>query len=316
MSDADPFRRDHAPTPGRVERFGEDLRVVTAPNASPMTFTGTRSFILGRGGVAVVDPGPALEGHLMSLEAALEPGEWIEAILVTHAHVDHTPAARVLAHRHGAPVLAFGDARAGMSPVMERIDARALGGGEGVDTRFRPDRRLIDGERVAGRGGWALRAIHTPGHMGNHLCFHWEERGLVFSGDHVMGWATTLVSPPDGDLTAFMDSLDRIEARAAGSVLHPGHGAPVDDPVPLIRYIREHRRLRENQIVDALGQGAATPLELTAALYRDVPATLHPAASRNVLAHLVDLTERGLVQPDDAPGLGTRFSLVRRRSAP
>ncbi|MCT8329098.1 MBL fold metallo-hydrolase [Albidovulum sediminis] len=280
------------------------LRVLRAPNPGPMTHSGTNTYILGEGRVAVIDPGPALAPHLAAILAALAPGEKVSHILVTHSHADHSPLARPLAEATGAPVLAFGDAAAGRSPRMADLALEgALGGGEGVDAAFRPDVAIGDGAVIDG-DGWTLRAIHTPGHIGNHLCLAWGDR--VFSGDHVMGWATSLVSPPDGDMGAYMQSLDRLAAEGAAR-LFPGHGDPVDDPAARIAALAAHRREREAQILAALAGGAADVPALAARIYTDTPAALLPAATRNVLAHLVDLMDRNLVECDGTPGTASRF---------
>lgn len=261
-----------------------------APNPSPMTHTGTNTYLLGEGDVAVIDPGPAMPDHLDAILAALG-GRPVRAILVTHAHLDHAPLARPLAEATGAPVMAFGDARAGRSARMAALSG--IGGGEGVDTGFRPDEVLADGGTVAG-ADWTLSALHTPGHFGNHLSLAWGD--AVFSGDLVMGWASTLVSPPDGDVADFRASCARL--RACGpAVLHPGHGAPVTDPAARIDWLVGHRRAREDQIRAALTERPGTAVDLTARLYTDTPRALWPAASRNVLAHLVDLSDRGLARP-------------------
>ncbi len=304
-----PFRTDHAPPVGTPEYLADDLRVVTAPNAGPMTFTGSRSYLLGRGAVALIDPGPDDAEHFAALLAALEPGERISHVFVTHAHLDHSGLAPRIAGHFDAEMLAFGDYLAGRTETMARIaEDRALGGGEGVDRAFRPDHALADGDVVSGPG-WALEAIHTPGHMANHLCFASAAHGVLFSGDHVMGWATTLVSPPDGDLTRFMASLEKLRGRGEALFL-PGHGAPLEEPQGMIAHQIGHRRRRERQILDGLGSGPATVEALVAEVYREVPSHLHPAAARNVLAHLIDLGERGLVAVEGRLGIGAVF---RRR---
>ncbi len=283
-----------APEPGRAERLEQGVRRVLAPNPSPMTFRGTNTYIVGEGEVAVIDPGPADPAHLSAILAALTPDERISHIFVTHAHLDHAPLARPLAQRTGAPVLGFGPADAGRSPEMVALARRAsIGGGEGVDAGFRPDAALADGQVTTG-AGWQIRAIWTPGHFGGHLCFQWGDR--VFSGDHVMGWASSLVSPPDGDMAAYMLSLDRLQAFDA-RILHPGHGAPVTEPQARIEALRAHRLSREDMILAALGSTAKTIPELAAQVYADTPPALRPAAERNLLAHLIDLSSRGQAEP-------------------
>ncbi|MEZ5911871.1 MAG: MBL fold metallo-hydrolase [Paracoccaceae bacterium] len=272
-------------------RLAPGLRRVLAPNPSPMTLRGTNTYIVGTGAVAVIDPGPEDERHLAAILAALDPGERVSHILVTHAHRDHSPLARRLAAVTGAPVLAFGDAGAGRSATMRRLAAKGLlGGGEGVDHGFRPDRCLADGEVVAD-DGWQMEALWTPGHFGNHMCFAWQD--TVFTGDLVMGWASSLVSPPDGDLGAFMASLERLKTRGAG-IFHSGHGDPITAPGERLNWLIAHRREREAQIRAALAKAAADAASLARAIYTETPAALMPAAERNVLAHLIDLTERNL----------------------
>ena len=285
------------PAPGVSQVLEPGLRLVLAPNPSPMTERGTNTYLLGEGAVSVIDPGPRDRGHLAAILAALAPGERVAQILVTHAHKDHSPLARALAEATGAPVLGFGDARAGRSARMAAL-AGEVGGGEGVDADFAPDVLLGDGVAVEA-GGRPLVAVHTPGHFGNHLCFQWG--GALFSGDHVMGWAPSLVSPPDGDLTDFMASLDRIEALGALRY-YPGHGAPVGDGPGRVRGLRAHRLGREAAILGAVAAGAATLAAITEAVYVDVPPALLPAAARNVLAHLIDLQARGRVEFDGPPG--------------
>lgn len=293
-----------APETGQVLRMGPGLRRVLAPNPSPMTLHGTNSYILGSGAVALIDPGPDLPQHLAALEAALEDGERIVQIFVTHAHRDHSPLAAVLSARWKAPVLAFGPADAGRSPAMEALArSREIGGGEGVDAGFRPQRCLADGEEVAG-DNWRLRALRTPGHMGNHMCFQWED--TVFTGDHVMGWASSLVSPPDGDMGDYMRSLAKLAGLGARR-LFPGHGDPVDDPATRIEALVAHRRAREAQIRAALGPEPRSSAEIASTIYNDLSPKLMRAARRNVLAHLLDLADRGLAEAMGLPGPDTLF---------
>jgi glyoxylase-like metal-dependent hydrolase (beta-lactamase superfamily II) len=281
------------------EDLAPGLRRIRAPNASPMTHTGTNSYLVGTGAVALIDPGPADPGHLAAILAALGPGERIGHILVTHAHRDHSALAPAAARATGAPVLGFGDALAGRAPHMQRLAAEGLiGGGEGVDAGFAPDRLLGDGEEVAG-GDWRLTAIHTPGHFGNHLSFHWQD--VVFSGDLAMGWASTLISPPDGDLGDFMASLTRLEALSPARLM-PGHGEPVEDPRARLGWLRDHRLARSAALLAALGAGPARIPALTRRVYTDTPPALRPAAERNVLAHLIDLERQNRVAAAPEPG--------------
>ncbi len=290
---------------GEPEELDPGVVRLIAPNPSPMTERGTNSYLLGRDRLCVIDPGPDLPQHLDALLRAIGSRQ-VSHILVTHAHRDHSELAPALAAATGAPVMAFGDPRAGRSPLMERLAGLEIGGGEGVDATFSPDRCLADGAQLM-VDGHPLHAWHTPGHMGNHMCFEWN--GDLFSGDLVMGWASSLVSPPDGDLGHFRTSCRRMSDREPRRLL-PGHGAPVDDPVARIEWLLAHRRSRERQILDCLANGPATPALLTSRLYADTPVALHPAAMRNVLAHLLDLTTRRLVTPDQTSPIDALYCLT------
>jgi glyoxylase-like metal-dependent hydrolase (beta-lactamase superfamily II) len=297
---ATPFELSHAPPVGVPEWLAPGLRVVTAPNAGPMTFTGTRSYLVGAEELAVIDPGPDDAAHRAALVAAVG-GDRVAAVLVTHAHRDHSAGARGFAAAVGAPVLAHGDPVGARSPAMARLAATgSLGGGEGLDAGFAPDGRIGEGAVIAGPG-WTLTALATPGHTADHLSFAWAEAGALFTGDLVMGWATSLISPPDGDLGRFRASLRRLQARPE-AVLYPGHGAPVIAPGPLVAHILAHRDDREAAIVAALAQRSPTVPELVASLYAGVDPALHGAAGRTVLATLIDLAERGVVGFDGAVG--------------
>ena len=271
-----------------------------------MTFTGTRSYVLGEGEVAVIDPGPDDPRHLAALAAAVA-GERVAAVLVTHAHRDHSAGARAFAGRVEAPLLAHGDPAGARRPPMARLAAAGgIGGGEGIDRGFRPDRPVAGGEVVAGPG-WTLTALATPGHTADHLSFAWAEGNALFSGDEVMGWATTLISPPDGDLAAFRESLARLQARHE-AVFYPGHGAPIADPQAVMAHVLAHRAMREAEILAALARGPATPAALVAQIYAGVDPALHAAAARNVLAHLH--------RPRRAPPRGGGGAVRGRRLAP
>jgi hydroxyacylglutathione hydrolase len=298
------------PPPGLAQEIEPGLRRVLAPNPSPMTYWGTNTFLLGRGRVTVIDPGPADPGHLSAILAALAPGETIEAILVTHAHLDHSPLARPLSRATGAPVLASGRATDGRSLVMQRLAAAGeAGGGEGLDLDFDCDRRLAGGDRLDLAGG--ISVWHTPGHLAGHLCFEWQ--GGLFSGDHVMGWSSSLVSPPDGDMGDFMASLARLAGRSWRR-MWPAHGDAVTDPAARLASLTRHRQGREAAIRDRLARGPATPASLARDLYADTPASLMPAAIRNVFAHLVDLEQRKLVVATPALSPAAVFAL--REPAP
>ena len=252
---------------------------VLAPNASAYTYTGTQSYLVGTTDLAVVDPGPDDPEHVAALTAAIA-GRPVRAILVTHNHRDHTPATRPLAQATGAPIV-------GGAPV-------ALGDGDpAFDTDYAPDRVLGDGESVSGEG-WTLTAVATPGHTSNHLCFALAEGGALFSGDHVMGWATSIVSPPDGDMGDYMRSLERLLARD-DRVYYPGHGEAVDKPRRLVRSMLGHRRLREGQILRLLEAAPVAVPAMVERMYVGVDPRLRPAAERSVLAHLIDLRQRGQV---------------------
>ena len=293
--------------PGTALRVAPGVRLLRAPNPSPMTGSGTNTWIVGTGRVAVIDPGPVLPAHLEALRAALGPAESVSHILVTHAHRDHSGLAPALARATGAPVFAAGGIIARRQPAMARLaEAGGLGGGEGVDAGFVPDRVLEDGARVAGPD-WELRALATPGHTADHLALQFGD--AAFTGDHVMGWASSLISPPDGDLAAFLDSCARLRDRAPRR-LYPGHGWSVADAIARVDGLVEHRRSRERAIVDALHRlGFATPAAVARAVYTDTPEVLLPAATRNVLAHLVALCDDGRVIATPTLSADARFAL-------
>jgi glyoxylase-like metal-dependent hydrolase (beta-lactamase superfamily II) len=280
---------------------------IRAENPSPMTGSGTNSYVLiGPEGAVVIDPGPALPAHLGALRAALGAVP-VRAVLLTHPHLDHSALVPALKAETGAAVYGFGAAQAGRSAVMARLaEAGLRGGGEGVDAAFAPDLMVGDGEMLH-LAGLAIEAIHTPGHMGAHLCFALGD--VLFSGDHVMGWASTLISPPGGDMAQYMASLAKLAARRWQQFL-PGHGEAIADPAARLAELAAHRRAREAAIVGALRQGAARPAELAAQLYTDTAPALLPAAARNILAHLIDLHGRNIVTTEDPLGAEAIFKIL------
>ena len=299
-----------APQYGVARYLESGLRSLVAPNPSAMTYWGTNTYLVGTRELAVIDPGPDDDRHLDAILDSVGAGQRITHIIVTHTHVDHSPLARRLARRTGAQILAFGDAFAGRSEVMHRLAARGMaGGGEGIDAGFEPDRAVADGEIIQA-DGWELEVIHTPGHLGNHIVLAWKD--TCFTADHVMGWASSLVSPPDGDLTDFMASCARLGARD-WRIFYPGHGNPVMDPAGRLNWLIKHRLSREAQILDVLSQGSGTSNSLTLAVYSNVSPSLLPAAERNVFAHLVNLVTRNEVVA--SPGLGPNATYSLPRSA-
>jgi glyoxylase-like metal-dependent hydrolase (beta-lactamase superfamily II) len=262
------------------------VRRLLAPNPSPFTYTGTQTYIVGRGEVAVIDPGPDLPDHVDAILAATE-SERIRAILCTHTHRDHSPASRALQAMTGAPII-------GCAPLT--LDDDGPRADAAFDAEYRPDRELADRETIK-IGGVTIEAVATPGHTSNHLCYALPETGALFSGDHIMGWSTTVVSPPDGDMAAYMASLDRLLARD-DLIYYPAHGDPVKEPQRFVRAVAAHRRQRERQILDLLEQEAQPVPAMVERMYRGIDPRLHGAAGRSVLAHLIDLEARDRVWRD------------------
>jgi glyoxylase-like metal-dependent hydrolase (beta-lactamase superfamily II) len=262
------------------------VRRLLAQNPSPFTYTGTQTYIVGRGKVAVIDPGPDLPEHVEAILVATQ-GETITAILCTHTHRDHSPATRALKAATGAPII--GCAPLSLEDAGPRADAA-------FDADYRPDRVLGDGETVSGPG-WTLEAVATPGHTSNHLCFALRESGALFSGDHIMRWSTTVVSPPDGDMADYMMSLGKLIARD-DRIYYPAHGDPVEEPRRFVSAIAAHRRQRERQILDLLDAMPRPIQSMVERMYAGIDPRLHGAAGRSVLAHLLDLEARGEVARD------------------
>lgn len=293
-----PFVRELEFEYGRCDQVSPLIRRVVARNPGPFTYTGTGVYIVGRDEVAVIDPGPDLAEHFEALKAALA-GERVTHVLVTHHHLDHSPLAHPLARAFGAKV------RGLPAPAPQTNDAPALE--EGADDRFQPDARLTDGELLTGPG-WTLEAITTPGHTSNHVCFALREENALFSGDHIMGWSTTVITPPDGDMGDYFASLEKVKARNFDT-LWPTHGAPVREVGPFIDAYIAHRRAREAQILEALGAGFTHIKAMVPSLYAAVDPRLHPAAAHSVLAHLIQLVREGRVACAGPPGLEAEYRL-------
>jgi glyoxylase-like metal-dependent hydrolase (beta-lactamase superfamily II) len=287
------------PPPRALTRLSPLVRRLVAPNASPFTFNGTCTYIVGEGAVAIVDPGPDDDSHLAAMLAAVE-GERVEIILVTHTHRDHTAGLKRLRAATGARVV-------GAAPFAPRGDG-AAGLDSAHDTDYSPDAVLIDGERLQGQG-FSLEAVATPGHCSNHLCFALLDEGALFSGDHVMAWSTSVVAPPDGSMRAYMASLDKLRGRAE-TVYWPGHGGPVVEPQRYLRALIHHRRQREASILAALGGGPQTIPAIVAKVYVGINPALTRAAGLSTLAHLEDLGERGFVVAEALDSSEARFRLA------
>ena len=287
---------------GACDQVSPLIRRVIADNPGPFTFTGTGTYIVGQGEVAVIDPGPDDAAHLAAILAAVA-GETVSAIVLTHNHSDHSPLAGPLkaatgAAIYGCPVTSHVEDEAG-APKMEADH----------DVGTEPDVNLCGGGTVSGPG-WTLEAIPTPGHTSNHLSYALPQENACFTGDHIMGWSTTVITPPDGDMTAYLDSLQRIRARNFAT-LWPTHGPPIRDVAAFIDAYTEHRKERLDQILLALSRGPASIRQLVPDLYRDVDPRLHPAAARSMLAAIIHLERGGEVEADGPPGAQTRYRLAQ-----
>jgi glyoxylase-like metal-dependent hydrolase (beta-lactamase superfamily II) len=304
MATVIPFRRDFAPQYGVVDQVSPLIRRIVARNPGPFTFTGTGTYLIGRGKVAVVDPGPDLAAHVEALLHALR-GETITHILITHTHIDHSPAAAAVKAATGAPTYGFGPHGSGRAEDHTAVGAVEEGG----DHAFKPDVRLHDGDVVTGEG-WLVEAVHTPGHTSNHLCYALAEEQALFSGDHVMGWSTSVIAPPDGDMQAYMHSLDKLLPRE-DRIYWPTHGRPIDDPKPYVRAFIAHRRERTDAILARLHAGDETIAEIVTHVYEGLDPRLVLAARRSAFAHVIALVETGRIESDGPPRLDGRYKLRR-----
>ncbi len=295
-----PFVRDFEFAYGEPDQVSPLIRRVIARNPGPFTFTGTGTYIIGRGEVAVIDPGPDLPEHLEAILNAVE-GETVRAILVTHNHADHSPLARPLQDATGAVTYGCPLAHVPAAVLVKVEDEHDLG--------FVADENLCGGGTVAGPG-WTFDAIPTPGHTSNHICYGLREENALFSGDHIMGWSTTVIVPPDGEMGDYYASLDKVAALNF-STLWPTHGPPITQPAPFIAAYKAHRLEREQQILTLLARGMSTIGEMVPVMYAAVDKRLHPAAAQSVLAHMIHLVRTGAVAAGgDAVMLSSRFRIV------
>jgi glyoxylase-like metal-dependent hydrolase (beta-lactamase superfamily II) len=303
MAEDIPFDKNLELTPGRVETVIPGVRRLLCNNPSPFTFKGTVSYIIGRGKVAIVDPGPDDPAHAAALLDAVR-GETVTHIFVTHTHRDHSPGVPAIKRATGAQVMAEGPHRAarplhvGEAP---RLDAAN-------DTDFAPDRALGDGEVVSG-SGWTVEAVTTPGHTANHMAFAFKEANVLFSGDHVMAWSTPVVAPPDGSMSDYMASLQKL-ARRGEPVYFPGHGPAVRNAPRFVAAYILHRKAREASILNRLAKGESDIPALVAAIYANLDPRLTKAAGLSVLAHLEDLVARGAVATDGEASIAGRYRLA------
>ncbi len=294
-----PYVRDLAFAYGRVDRVSPLIRRIIARNPSPFTFYGTGVYMVGTGDVAVIDPGPAEVTHIQALAAALQ-GERISHILVTHTHNDHSPGVPLLQQLHPAPSYGYGPHGQGKIEAGIQIE-------EGGDMEFEPDVRVRHGDLLSGKD-WTLEAVYTPGHTSNHVCYRLREESALFSGDHVMGWSTSVISPPDGDMTQYMSSLEAL-LDANDEIYWPTHGPPIRDPKPYVRALIEHRHEREEQILAAIGQGRSRIQEMVPGMYANVPRRLHPAAAHSVYAAVLHLLTQGRIECAGEATMDTDYRL-------
>lgn len=284
------------PQHGVAVPVAEGVERLTAPNPSPFTFHGTNTYIVGEKSVCVIDPGPDNDAHFEALMAALE-GREVTHIAVSHTHRDHSPLARRLKEKTGAVIVAEGPHRASRPLFEGEVNPFA----ESSDSEFVPDLALADGDAVEG-DGWTLTAVHTPGHTANHAAFALEGSGILFSADHVMAWATSIVAPPDGAMADYMASLDRLLERNDRLYL-PGHGGEVAEPQTFVRALRNHRRQREQAVLERVRMGDRLISDMVKVIYATTDPRLHGAAALSVLAHIEDLVEKGMIATDGPPRL-------------
>jgi glyoxylase-like metal-dependent hydrolase (beta-lactamase superfamily II) len=303
MNDDIPFDKSFSLAPDQVGEVAPGVRAIAADNPGPFTFKGTISYIVGRDQVAIIDPGPDDAAHVAALLDAVR-GETVTHVFVTHTHRDHSPAAAKIKAATGAQVLAQGPhrlARPLHTGEIRRLDASA-------DLDFRPDIALLDSETISGRG-WTLQAVTTPGHTANHMAFAFKEANLLFAGDHVMAWSTTIVAPPDGAMADYMASLHKL-ARRSEPLYLSGHGAPVREAPRYVQYLIRHRQARVASILHRLAKGQADIPTIVRAVYIGLDPRLVGAAALSVLAHLEELVARGAVTTEGPPSVSGTYRLA------
>ncbi|MBO6729133.1 MAG: MBL fold metallo-hydrolase [Maricaulis sp.] len=294
-----PFVREFDFEYGRCDQLSPLIRRVVAQNPGPFTYTGTGVYIIGTDDVAVIDPGPVQDDHIAALDKALD-GQRVTHVFVTHHHLDHSPLAHPLAQKHGAKVYGFGPQNIAPTGGEVRLEA-------GDDVGFQPDIQVKD-EQVFSGSNWSVRALHTPGHTSNHVCYALEEENTLFCGDHVMAWSTSVISPPDGHMGDYLRELARIRDKQYDR-LWPTHGPAVENPSQFIQTYIDHRLQREEQILVQLRAGLSNIKDMVAVMYADVDKRLHPAAAHSVLAHMIHLVETDQVIAEGELDLQARYSL-------
>ncbi len=302
MATVVPLIKDFSCEYGVIETVSPLIRRIVARNPGPFTFKGTGTYVIGTGRVAVIDPGPDLEEHVEALLGALNAEE-ITHIPVTHTHIDHSPASGPVRAASGAKTFAFGPHGSGKASDGITVE-------EGGDHEFVPDVELRHGDVIEG-DGWTLECVYTPGHTSNHLCYRLAEENALFSGDHVMGWSTTVVSPPDGDMGEYMASLRMLLDRDEG-IYWPTHGAPIRDPKPFLAALIAHREEREEQIADCMARGIVQIPDMVAEMYKPLDPRLVPAARRSVFAHMIHMVETDRAACDGTPAEDSRYRPAKR----
>lgn len=292
-----PFNREFVAAYGEIETVSPMIRRVLSPNPSAFTFKGTGTYIIGHGNVAVIDPGPLLDDHVDALDRALA-GETVTHILITHTHNDHSPAAQPLKERTGAPTYAYGPHGSGKFEQGIVVE-------EGGDLDFVPDIEVRDGDIING-DGWSVECVYTPGHTSNHICYQLREEKSLFPGDHVMGWSTTIVSPPDGDMAQYMASVRKLIDRD-DKIYWPTHGAPITEPRAFLEALIAHREEREQQVLDCVGRGISLIADMVPVMYADLDPRLIPAAGRSVFSHVIKLVEEGHIAPETELQVDARY---------